>query len=205
MLDRTTTPYILWSSSDRGEPYRIRICLKMVDLPDSPAPSSSSLTLSSSCCLALSSSRSMPLDLASSAGSSAPGLLCRAASDFPCAGSGAEDPHPMVALCGADCAINQCGAALLCCCFAGGCASRCSKSLGLMLAVLLLPTVSRFFQRVVLAVVAASAAAVMYVRNRPTSDVCRRVLCFVCLHNRRRPMPLMSKTSTTRSNRGRCG
>mmetsp|Transcript_7529 Transcript_7529/g.9764 ORF Transcript_7529/g.9764 Transcript_7529/m.9764 type:complete len:205 (-) Transcript_7529:78-692(-) len=72
-FDLITTPYIRRSSSPRGAPCKMRICLNIVDLPDSPAPRSNSFTFPSSCCLALSSSRSIALDFCNSAASSAPG------------------------------------------------------------------------------------------------------------------------------------
>eukprot|EP00978_Attheya_sp_CCMP212_P010119 scaffold24258_cov47-Attheya_sp.AAC.5 len=89
MLERTITPYCLRLSSGRGDPYRMRICLKMVDLPDSPAPNSSSFTLDSSSFLAISSSRSMAFDAFIS--------ITDIPFDAPppAAASGVDGPHPI--------------------------------------------------------------------------------------------------------------
>ena len=106
-FDRTTTPYIRRSSSVRADPWRILICLKMVDFPDSPAPSNSSLTFSSSCCRALSNSRSIPPDFITSCGSSAffddggdaYGLLSPPLLGLDCcAGASADAPQPIVTI-----------------------------------------------------------------------------------------------------------
>ena len=110
IFDLTTTPYIRWSSSDRGDPCKILICLKIVDFPDSPAPSSSNFTFNSSCCRARSKSRSIPLDLIVSLGSSfflegaGPSygfLVPPALEELPGGGAAVDAPQPIVQFGGA--------------------------------------------------------------------------------------------------------